>query len=401
MSKRIALITTWFPPNQGVATNRMSAFAEYLAEDFIVEVFTVAIEDNFTQLSESSAVFYVKSSSWKDFFKHYSTDGKLLHFFKTVAIVLLSKVSTSPLKKWANTVGNLLENRHNEAPFDCIISSYAPHEVHQIASAFVKKHRGVKWIADMRDEMSKNPGIPNNLKKVYLKVEKDVSNFASALTTVSEPILEDFKILSPGIPFYQEIRNGFNHEIIPKSTQNSIFTIGYFGTFYGEIKPTYFFKALELLCERNQEFDFEMNIVGASLNFEIPKRFKKKVNINTSIPYLDAINKMMTMDVNLLVNPRTSRKGVYTGKLFDYLSAGKPILAFVDKTDVASRLINECEAGYVAEFDDVVEISHAIEKSYVDWKEGKQPQIEEGLRKSFHRREQVNKLKNLIYKIVE
>ena len=47
------------------------------------------------------------------------------------------------------------------------------------------------------------------------------------------------------------------------------------------------------------------------------------------------------MDFNLFVHPRSERKGVYTGKLFDYISAAKPILACVDKDDVAAKMIEE------------------------------------------------------------
>ena len=38
-NKKIALITTWYPPINGIAVNRMNAFANYLSERFEVEVF--------------------------------------------------------------------------------------------------------------------------------------------------------------------------------------------------------------------------------------------------------------------------------------------------------------------------------------------------------------------------
>ena len=48
---------------------------------------------------------------------------------------------------------------------------------------------------------------------------------------------------------------------------------------------------------------------------------------------------MNEMDANIMLHPRGERKGVYSGKLFDYISAQKPIIACVDKNDVAAELI--------------------------------------------------------------
>ncbi len=398
--KKIALITTWFPPIQGVATNRMYSFAQYLSDEFNVEVFTISNRDSKIILNDSISVNYIKSKSWKELFKHNSRDGKWKHLFKTAAIVLLSKVSKSPLKKWKKETLERIEKSHLLSTYSCIISSYSPHETHQIASSFVKKFPDVKWIADMRDEMTKNPGAPSNLKSLYKKIEKEVSDNATALTTVSLPILNDFKKLCPSIPFYEEVRNGFNHEITPCYKRNDKFTIGYFGTFYGEIKPVYFFKALEKIVKDNSDFDFEFHVFGASSNFEVSRHLKDKVYHHVALPYLDAIKKMMSMDVNLLINPRSSRKGVYTGKLFDYLSAGRPILAFVDTDDVAAMLVNNCKIGYVAEFDDVEGNCSAIQKAYKDWVNNCQLELCEDTRLTFHRQFQVNKLKGLIHKVI-
>jgi hypothetical protein len=47
-----------------------------------------------------------------------------------------------------------------------------------------------------------------------------------------------------------------------------------------------------------------------------------------------------------------NNEGILTGKLFEYLAAGRKILLFGPKCGDAMRLINECEAGecYTEEF---------------------------------------------------
>ena len=62
----------------------------------------------------------------------------------------------------------------------------------------------------------------------------------------------------------------------------------------------------------------------------------------------------MSLDVDtLVVIHSTGRKGVYTGKLFDYLATNKPILALCDPEDVVGRLLNETKAGFTVDNADI------------------------------------------------
>jgi hypothetical protein len=296
-----------------------------------------------------------------------------------------------------------LENSHKINPFDCIISSFSPQEAHLVAIEFKKKFPSIPWIADMRDEMSANPYIDATTKQTLEKVEKQVNEFADAVTSVSEPILIDFKKLLPKVQYFEEIRNGFNHQFIRNlndNEKNSVFTLGYFGTFYGAIKPNIFFKALSDLKKENL-IEFEVHLVGVHSNFLIPKAIEKNVNIFPSSSYLNAIDQMSKSDCNVLINPGGKRKGVFTGKLFDYISVQKPVLAFVDKTDVAAKLIEEFNCGYVAEFDELEENKKIILNAYEDWKQNKIKFASHEHVASLHRKEQVNKLAELIHKLTK
>lgn len=118
-----------------------------------------------------------------------------------------------------------------------------------------------------------------------------------------------------------------------------------------------------------------------------------------SLPYSEAIDQMRHMDLNVLINPVTTRKGVYTGKLFDYISSGRPVFASVDTTDVAAELIKTVNAGYIAEFSDVQANAKMIEQAFDDWLNNTMPKVSEENRLSLHRKNQVNKLSKLIKEI--
>jgi hypothetical protein len=105
---------------------------------------------------------------------------------------------------------------------------------------------------------------------------------------------------------------------------------------------------------------------------------------------------MQTMHANILIHPRTEMKGVYTGKLYDYLSVCRPVLGLVDNDDVAAELIRAMNAGYVAEFSSIEEIENEILHLFEDWRNNnlRIPDLEKV--QLLHRKEGVKKLKNLI-----
>lgn len=400
--KRLALITTWFPPQKSVATNRMEAFATYLSEDFEVEVFALN-DQSFTNLwNEKVTVHYEKSNALFERLKSKQEDGKFKHKLRTLGHVLLLKLVSNPMEKWKMATLKKLQNRHEEQPFDIIISSYAPVEPHLIASAFMQNNPTVIWVADMRDEMSKNPGVSGQLKDKNRAVELLVNENASVITSVSLPILNDFKVLCPKVKHFLEIRNGYNHQFFnPNKDKNQIFRFGYFGSFYGLRKPDVFFKALILVMKQHANFDFKIEIYGAHNNFDIPSELENKVYMFPHLNYEKAIQKMAELDCNILIHPRSNQKGVFTGKLFDYISVQKSVLALVDRDDVAAELLRDFEAGYIAECLDLEDNVKAIELAYNDWQNNQLKFASIENVKTLHRSHQVNLLKNYLLNLVE
>jgi glycosyltransferase involved in cell wall biosynthesis len=398
-SKRIALITTWFPPQESVATNRMLAFAKFLSESFEVEVFCLSQEEKTIEWKSNIRVHYSASSEILERLKDKTTDGSFLHKIKVGTRIILSKVIPNPLAKWQKTTVSKLKQIHSQNAFDCIISSYSPQEAHLAAIEFKKEFPTVPWIADMRDEMAANPYLDSKTKNRLLAIEKEVNKYADALTTVSEPILLDFKKSMPNIRFFEEIRNGFNHQFkrdLNTEQRNEIFTLGYFGTFYGKRKPTILLEALKQLKSENKEFDFCFEIIGAHQNFTIPSEIASKIHLLPPLSYSDAIEKMATMDANIQIHPRSEQKGIFTGKLFDYISVQKSVIALVDTEDVAAKLIQDFDCGYVAEFSEIEANKKVILEAFNDWKMNQLKFATFEQIQTLHRRNQVRKLVGLI-----
>jgi hypothetical protein len=157
---------------------------------------------------------------------------------------------------------------------------------------------------------------------------------------------------------------------------------------------------LKQLCSEIHDFDFKFEIVGAHKNFVIPEQFKLKMNIHPVLPYNEAIVQMAKMDLNVQLHPKSEQKGIFTGKLFDYISVQKPVLALVDSEDVAAQLIRNFDCGYIAEFDSVEQIKSAIIAAYSDWKLNHIRFASKENVLSLHRKKQVEKLRELMETIL-
>jgi hypothetical protein len=81
----------------------------------------------------------------------------------------------------------------------------------------------------------------------------------------------------------------------------------------------------------------------------------------------ESISHLLWSDILLLVvGSGRGSEAIYTGKLFEYLAARKPILALADP-GVASQLIETTQAGVVTDPDNIPEISNQITHFYNLW----------------------------------
>ena len=399
--KRIALITTWFPPNNGVAVNRMNAFVNYLSNDFDITVFTEGKSEEIKK-NDWGEVYYSTIPSFFSKIKHTSTDLKWLHHIKTIFNILIHHLRISSYKKWKfKTIEKFLKV-HQDKPFDLVLSSFSPIEPHEVALAVKKKFPNLVWIADMRDGMSNNPYNTEKARQLLAEKEQEMKTYVDGITTVSQPILDDFIRVFTQTKSFEEIRNGYDHSLSPNKKFNEIFTIVYAGTFYGKDKPDNFLKALLNLKENKSIApNFLIRFVGANHNFWIPSELNENIEFIPKVPQMEAIEYMANADCNLLIRVPVPAKGMFSGKLFDYLSVEKPIIAMVDKEDVAAELIRENSAGFVVDCFDESEIEKAILAVFELWKNKEFLPIDSSKTIQLHRKFQVEKLSKMIFKLLE
>jgi glycosyltransferase involved in cell wall biosynthesis len=125
-----------------------------------------------------------------------------------------------------------------------------------------------------------------------------------------------------------------------------------------------------------------------------------KLKENTRfIDYVDhtkAIEYQQKAQVLLLLIPNVKKcKGILTGKLFEYLSAKRPILAIGPEDGDLADVIEDTNAGVIVDFDNDDKLSSEILKLYHQYKKGNL-EVDSKNTNKYHRKELTKKVAFII-----
>jgi len=274
---------------------------------------------------------------------------------------------------------------------DLIYTTGPPHSVHFLGY-YVKKNTGIPWVMDFRDPMTKHAPTAGlgRLKTFCEELKKKTLLFlyesmfirkADRVITATEPITQDLKALHPqNSPKITTITNGFDEQdfigVTPRNGERRRLTIVYTGRFWAHQSPFDFLEGAKLALKRNPKLKDEMRVffIG-DINPQHTKLLTSPelfgtVQILGAMPHRDAISYQLGGDVNLLIVTPSEEKGgsrIFTGKIFEYLRAGRPILAIVPK-GITWELIELQNLGYTVHPTDHSGIAQAIIAIYEKWR---------------------------------
>lgn len=261
-----------------------------------------------------------------------------------------------PNKNWKpyalEAAGELLKQEN----IDAIISSSAPVTSHLIASELKKRH-GIPWVADFRDLWSQNHNYTYGPVRRLMDKRLEVKTLAQAdaLVTVSEPWAEKLRALHKGKNVYN-ITHGYNPDETndPPATLTAKFTITYTGTIYpGKQNPLLLLAALKNLISEGtiNQADVEVRFYGSEEEWLTGKikgyGLSGVVKQYGQVKREVSVAKQRESQALLFLNwDDPQEKGLYSGKIFEYLGARRPILSTGgSRGDVVEELLNETGAG--------------------------------------------------------
>jgi glycosyltransferase involved in cell wall biosynthesis len=259
-------------------------------------------------------------------------------------------------------------------PPHVILASGAPWTSFVVARD-LSNELGVPWVADLRDLWSANhTTFVSNWRKRTLDVwhERRVLRSASALVTVSEPLAKHLRECYPDKQVevimngfdpedYKELaqqgRNGLPTEADPSASRSPlasdspILRLLYTGEINRDMRPL--LGAMKLLGTDARSVHLE--IVGAQ-SATIRERYRAvaaaygiedRVSWLPPVSHAEACRLQQQADVLvLLMHNSPDDAGVYTGKLFEYVGARRPILVAGADSGVAAELVRDRQLGF-------------------------------------------------------
>jgi glycosyltransferase involved in cell wall biosynthesis len=317
--------------------------------------------------------------------------------------------------------GLQIVRRHH---IDAIWSTYPIATAHLIAASLARRC-DLPWVADFRDPMVETvtatgevfPAAPA-LRQSRLRVEAQAVKSASSLvfcTTAARRIVHD------RYPDLNEdrthvISNGYHErafrdaEVLPCPARTAgRRVLLHSGTVYPgtDRDPTALFRALKILSHRGlvSPANLELRLRDPS-NEDYFRRLGTElgvlplISILPPLPYREALAEMLAADGLLLLQGYTSNPAV-PAKLYEYLRAGRPILALVHPDGETATTLRSVGIRTTAPLTDVDEIAALLSR----WISG--PESLEGARAepervaAYSREHLVGCLANLLDRVVE
>ena len=401
MSKKILVITYYWPPYGGVGAFRITKFVKYLvkagweitilAPDHAevpifdksilkdvpsgIKLYRTKIFEPFNLYRKftgqkpkeavSTTIFLEDNKSWKT---------KISRWIRLNIFIPDAKIGWYP---FAVTKGK--EIIKNEKP-NLIFSTSPPPTTHLIAGRLAKWSK-LKWVADFRDPWTKisyydTSGINYFSKKFNAYLEKKVLNQSNKLTLVNDGFF-------PGFANSQKttiIPNGFDTDDL-KSLQtrqpNNKFTIRYLGSFKLNQNIEGLFGLFQSISEDNlmckkikiEFYGFTEPLIQRKIQ---AKNYNLEINFYNYVDRQTALNLIYAADMTLLIIGRSKlNKSIISAKIFDYVMAEKPVLAFGPLDGDANKILQKSNCGVMFAYDDLIEPHLYLRSIFINRKNGK------------------------------
>ncbi len=280
---------------------------------------------------------------------------------------------------------------HSRERFDVLFTSIpAPSLI--IMGYIMKSTTGVKWVIDYRDlwngdHTRENLSLWRQAVERYL--ERLIAKKADLIIATSESKVNYLKrfLNRRNSMRFQCITNGFDPEDFPDFDKESskknknLLKLVYTGRLYRTLSAVPFIEALGQAVKEVPSLKWGMRVhfIGDVAPLERDRMnsviddydITQVVDFTRYVTYSQALVYQLKADaLLLLMNHARNADGVIPTKVFEYLGAGRPILAVVPPGD-AARIVRQTGRGLTVAPDDIGGIKRAILKLYSLFRESK------------------------------
>jgi len=265
-------------------------------------------------------------------------------------------------KTWYSPVYKKAASILRSEKFDLIYTA-SPTFTAALVAERLKRRFGIPWVADFLDGWAVNDFLDRQLdetlvqpirwlhKRRIRRAERRILESADKVTVIHPHVRERWQQLHriDGAKI-EVITDGYDEAVFRGLRARKLYddriTIAFLGSYYPPFR-----ESIERFCGVVAQTDAKAEVVFIGRGAENVQR----LNLPNStcilhIPRRRAIEFAMGSDFLFLVMPPFAK---WTpSKTYDYLRIGKPILALVPPDGDAARIIRDCKAGFVLDFDE-------------------------------------------------
>ena len=264
-------------------------------------------------------------------------------------------------------------------PFAAVVTSGPPHSVHLVGRRLQKT--GVPWIADFRDpwtDINFYHDLPMShaARALDRRLERRVLRQADAVTTVSPTwarLLERQGRLAPGT--VEVVHNGVDEadRVEGEAVRSDAFVLAHVGSLYATRNPDAVWQAIRQLRAGGRADRLVIRLVGRTDAAVLQSAQASGAPVE-AVPYVthaDAVREQARAALLLLsIEPFPADAGMITGKLYEYLASGRPVLGVGPAQGDAAALLAETAGGTMHARDDVDGLAAEIDRQYRAWDAG-------------------------------
>ncbi len=248
-----------------------------------------------------------------------------------------------------------------------LIYASAPPATSMVVAAVVSKLTSVPWICEIRDRWADDPYYPRPQwrKAAERGLERAVLRSTKGIVTVSHTWSHAYSAQygKPVETVYSGFDPGFYKGISTKPAAGLPLRIVYTGSIYAGRDPSPLWSALAEMGDAASGVRVEF--YGARRDEVLPGAERsgvaRLVHVEEHVPHERAVSLQCGADVLLMLQwNNESEAGNVPGKLFEYIGAGRPILAMGFAGAEMARLIRELNAGLFS--NEPEEIKHQLNK---------------------------------------
>jgi len=401
MSKRVLIISYYWPPTGGSGVQRWVKFSRYLPSEGWQPVVYTPLNPEMITVDESlakeipSEVEVIKTKIFEPYEIYRKLSGKKGGAQKgEVNPINAGKKSLGqkiamfirgnffipdPRCFWIGPSVKYLKNYLKEHPVDMIVSTGPPHSMHLIARK-VALATGIPWIADFRDPWTKmfyfkHLGLTKLSERRHRKLEKLVLDDATVIVAVS-PLVRDEFVKMTDTPV-ELITNGYDENDAVKVEADGFFNLTHTGLFASDGIPDLLWKVLAEKAAADAEFAAKLRIrlVGKT-DAEVLASLKAAGLESNTVhlgyqPHHVAVEEQAKASLLLLpLRKEPEYRAVLPGKLFEYLSARRPILGIGQPDGAMAAIVKETSTGVTVDWNDEAALRMEIDRHWEAFKQG-------------------------------